>query len=243
MDRQSTEKSTKKSTDSQGAPAHRLLERRFVTEWNRPDWVVMGASVAGGLLLGAASYTTWVATSQAADYRNFLYLGALAAAGLFVFRITSGKTVAFVGDAGVAIEQGEDRTRLLWSEIESIRYAAGHLVLTGATTTLRLPSQVHTRAIRAILAEAATRLPKILDVRAKLVDELPEVPGDGPKSEAVESLQIAGKRCVVTKQILTFERDARLCPVCTSVYHRDHVPAECVTCQRPLGDTAAAVGD
>lgn len=217
-----------------------MSEIRFDAEWNRPDWLTLGASVAAGLLLGAGTYAIrW--SDPPVDYGNFLVLGGLAAAGYFAFRMLTGKTVARVGDAGVAIEQGGELTRLLWCEIESVRYVEGDLVLVGAKTTLRLPSQCHTRAIRAVLAEAAQRLPQIVDVSSKLLKELPKVEGENPQPGAVESLQIAGKRCLVTKQVLTFERDARLCPNCTSVYHRDHVPETCVTCERPLGAAALTI--
>ncbi len=240
MESQSSNSSAKKSVNTKSAKAPTLSETRFDAEWNRPDWVAMGASVAAGLLLGAGTYASkW--SDPPVDYGNFLLLGGLAAAGYFVFRMTSGKTVVRVGDAGVALEQGGELARLLWSEIESVRYKDQCLSLVGANTTLRLPSQSHTRAIRAVLAEAANRLPKILDVPAKVLEQLPTVAGDNPKPVSVESLQVAGKRCLVTNQVLTFERDARLCSHCTSIYHRDHVPAICVTCERPLGDTAVAL--
>lgn len=219
-----------------------LTETRFVSEWNRPDWSAMGASVISGLLLGAGTHAAWLADPPN-EYANFLLLGGVAAGAFFAFRIGSGKSEVRVGDAGVAVHQGGEVTRLLWSEIQSIRYADAHLVLSGASTTLRVKSQSHTRAIRAILREAAERLPKILDVPAKLVDELPTVTGDNPSPEPVESLQIAGKRCLVTNQLLTFERDARLCPNCTSIYHREHVPEVCGVCERPLGDAAVKIAN
>lgn len=241
MESSSSLDSAKKSASVQPAPSA-LSETRFVSEWNRPDWIVLGSSVAAGLLLGAATYSTWLADPPD-DFRNFLFLGGIAAGALFAFRLGSGKAMVLVGDAGVAMDQGGEVTRLLWSEIQSIRYEAANLVLNGANTRLSVPSQSHTRAIRAILREAAERLPKILDVSSKLVDQLPEVTGDNPKPAPVTALQIAGKRCLATNQMLTFERDARLCPNCTSIYHRDHVPGTCSTCQRPLGDAALKLGD
>ena len=42
--------------------------------------------------------------------------------------------------------------------------------------------------------------------------------------------QVAGRRCAATDKIISFERDARLCPNCAQVYHKDNVPKECVTC-------------
>jgi hypothetical protein len=241
MESQPPVKSAENSKNADIEKSAGLFERRFIAEWNRLDWVALGAAVVSGVLLGAGSYAAQ-AMDPPADYRNFLFLGGVVAAALFAFRISSGKSVVCVGDAGVAVEQRGENTRLLWSEVTSIRYEEQQLVLAGVNATLRLPSQRHARAIRAVLAEAARRLPRILDVSKKIVDSLPAVTGGGPKVEPVASLQIAGKRCLVTKEILTFERDARLCPNCTSVYHRDHVPSTCVTCERPLGDAALSVG-
>lgn len=219
-----------------------MLERRFDSEWSRPDWVALGSSIAAGLLLGAGTHSAWLA-EQPKEYQNFLFLAGIAALGYFIFRITSGREVVYVGDAGVAVEQGGELTRLPWFEIESVRYDAPYLVLSGAHTTLRLPRHCHARAIRTTLAEVAERLPKILDVPAKLIEQIPEVKGEGPKPLRVESLQVAGKRCQVSNQVLTFERDARLCPVCTSIYHRDSVPKICVNCDQPLGSAAVALDD
>jgi hypothetical protein len=240
MESQSSTSSAQKSASAKRSKASSLLETRFVTEWNRPDWVAMAAAVAAGLLLGAGCYAAF-SSGQYADYKNFLVLGGLIAIAVFVFQSNSVQSIVYVGDAGVAISKSGELTRLLWSEIRSIRYESEHLVLLGAQTSLRLPSRFHTRAIRAILGQAAERLPKILDVPGKLLKDLPVVEGDNPKPGPVESLQVAGKRCLVTDQLLTFERDARVCPVCTSIYHSAHVPATCVTCERPLGDAAVAI--
>lgn len=235
-------KSSAKLASKSNPKAHHLLERRFDSEWSRPDWVALGSSIAAGLLLGAGTHSAWLADPPKV-YQNFLFLAGIAALGYLIFRITSGREVVYVGDAGVAVEQGGELTRLLWFEIESVRYEAPDLVLSGANTTLRLPRHCHARAIRTILAEVAERLPKILDVPAKLIEQIPEVKGEGPKPLRVESLQVAGKRCQVSNQVLTFERDARLCPVCTSIYHRDSVPKICVNCDQPLGSSAVALDD
>ncbi|HEY5959496.1 MAG TPA: hypothetical protein VIV60_23220, partial [Polyangiaceae bacterium] len=65
-----------------------LRETRFSSEWNRPDWVAMSASVGAGLLLGAGVYSNWM-KDPSADYSSFLLLGGVAAAALFGFRMAS----------------------------------------------------------------------------------------------------------------------------------------------------------
>jgi hypothetical protein len=218
-----------------------LLERRYLQEVNKPDYVAFVSLLGAGLCLGAATYGHYVMTPEA-EYRSFLVLGSLVGLGLTLFRVTRNRSQVLVGDAGVAIEQNGELTRLLWWEIQSIRYRAEALVLVGANTSLHLSSRVHTRAIRAVLAEAAERLPNLLDVPAKLVDELPKLnDAPQPQAEPVHSLQIAGKRCVVSQQVITVERDARLCPNCASVYHREQLPKTCVTCHRELGKRAVCL--
>jgi len=217
-----------------------LLERRYSSEWNRPDWLALGPLFAGGLCLGAATFSHFLAKSPT-EQETLLLLAFLAGASFFTYRLYASKRAVLVGDAGVGVEQGGELSRLLWWEINHIRYEADALVLSGANTTLRLPSRFHTRAIHAILKEAAERLPSILDVKSKLVDELPKLETvQEPTPEPVHSLQLAGKRCVASKQVISVERDARVCPNCTSVYHRNNLPKVCLTCRCELASRAVA---
>jgi primosomal protein N' len=47
-------------------------------------------------------------------------------------------------------------------------------------------------------------------------------------------VQVAGRRCAKCDAVITFEVDARLCAQCGQVYHREHVPDRCVTCDAEL---------
>jgi hypothetical protein len=211
-----------------------LKERRYGRVYSRIDLPALLPLAAAGALAGAGTYAA-VLTEPPSEYRGYLFLGSLVAAVFWLYRVVTTNNDVLVGDAGVAIEKAGEVQRLLWSEIQSIRYENQHLVLLGAHTTLRIPELFHTQAIRSILKEAAERLPKIIDVPAKLVDELPTlVAAKPPQPQAVHALQIAGKRCVVSKQVITVERDARLCRNCMTVYHRTKVPTICVTCDREL---------
>jgi hypothetical protein len=49
-----------------------------------------------------------------------------------------------------------------------------------------------------------------------------------------EPVQVAGRKCVVCAAVITFEVDARLCGRCGQVYHREHVPERCATCDGEL---------
>lgn len=217
-----------------------LLERAYPLSYSRPDWFAVVPLALAGLLLGTASYES-LRSEPMTEYRSMMLFGAAVGLAVFVYRTVTTKKDVLVGDAGVGLRQSGDITRLLWWEIQSIRYSAGELILQGETTTLRLPSVCHASAIREILAQAAERLPSILDVKSKLVDELPAASKGGePGFEPVSSLQIAGKRCAVSRAVIAIERDARVCPTCTSVYHRSHLPKRCVKCQCELGKKAVA---
>ena len=227
--------------DLSGKHRPALLERRYVEEVNRIDYVAFGPLLIAGLCLGAGSYTHFV-MEPPAEYQGFLILGGLVALGFSAFRWTGRGSQVLVGDAGVALERGGEVNRLLWWEIKSIRYESESLVLVGENTKLTLSSHLHVRAIRAVLKEAVERLPNILDVPAKLVDELPKLKEQiEPKAAPVQSLQVAGKRCAKSQQVITVERDARLCPNCASVYHYKQLPKVCVNCKGDLGKRAIAV--
>ena len=65
----------------------------------------------------------------------------------------------------------------------------------------------------------------------------PVVQGAG-EAVPVTGDQVAGRRCAATQKIISFERDARLCPNCGQVYFKDNVPQACVTCGEEVAGRA-----
>ena len=53
------------------------------------------------------------------------------------------------------------------------------------------------------------------------------------------SLQTTGRRCAKSRKVIRYERDARICSVCTQVYLKDNLPNECVTCGKPIEGNVA----
>jgi hypothetical protein len=139
-----------------------------------------------------------------------------------------------VGDAGVAIEHGSEVQRLLWCDMETISIENDDLVLRGTGPTLRVASARHPAAVSWILKEAAERLPKLIEVPPAFVDGLPKPDAKDGTVNHVASLQTTGRRCAKTRKVIKYERDARLCPVCTQVYLKGDVPDACLTCKQPL---------
>jgi len=74
----------------------------------------------------------------------------------------------------------------------------------------------------------------VMDVKRSVVKELPEPKERDGELLTIDSLQVAGRHCAATDKPIAFERDARLCPNCAQVYHKDHVPKKCVTCNADL---------
>jgi hypothetical protein len=222
--------------------AKKRRERRFTPEPSRTSYATLGAGMLGAGVLGAGVWAVWVSERQppwpAGPY--LVAAGAVAlAAALWLGDIGAGPVR--VGDAGIAVERGTDLVRLAWCDIERLSVQGRKLVIRGADVTLTLPMDAHRRAVAWVLSEAAQRLPDIVDVKPSVVDTLPRPhPADAPQLE-VPTVQVTGRHCAASDQPISFERDARLCPKCGQVYHRDRVPDTCVTCHAALGREAIPV--
>jgi hypothetical protein len=144
-----------------------------------------------------------------------------------------------VGDAGVAVERGSELVRLLWCDMDRIRVDQDHLVLSGTGTTISVAESSQALAISWILKEAAERLPKLIDVTPSYADRLPKPEASNGTLGPIMSLQTTGRRCAKSRKVIRYERDARICSVCTQVYLKDNLPDECVTCGKPLEGNVA----
>jgi predicted RNA-binding Zn-ribbon protein involved in translation (DUF1610 family) len=117
----------------------------------------------------------------------------------------------------------------------------GELVAEGKEVTLRIPVAAHRTAVAWILSEGTKRVPAAMDVKRSSLVGLPEIKDSDGEFVVIEGLQIAGRHCAATGKPISFERDARLCPVCGQVYLKDQVPKKCVTCDNELGPKAIEV--
>ena len=204
-------------------------ERRFVPEATHTSRVAAGLGMLGSLALGAGVYAQWVKETPVSYAPMLVTVGAAGlGAGLWL-----GGVSAFpvrVGDAGVAIERGSEMTRVLWCDIEEIRINAGDLTVKSASLTLGIPIGAHPKAVWFIVREAERRLPRIVQIDEAGKRSIPISSEPGGEEVPVSGDQVAGRRCAATNKIISFERDARLCPNCAQVYNKDNVPKACVTC-------------
>jgi hypothetical protein len=212
-------------------------ERRFEPQQTHTTKTAFVIGLVGALLLGAGVYAQWLRDSPL-EYSPFLLIAG--AAGLIGSMIVGGAGLApiRIGDLGVAVEKKGELVRVPWCDIERIHVDGQHLVLEGEEQRLRIPLAAQRVAAAWVLREAARRVPDVLDVKQSVVDELPLPKEDDGERVAVEVLQITGRRCAATDKVITFEREARVCPTCAQVYHKDSVPKVCVTCEEPLGEKA-----
>ena len=181
--------------------------------WLAPEAVAgSGWLLAGGLLLGAVG--AWLLMKEPPSVR--------------------------VGALGVTVGTPGEAQYLPWCDIQRIHVAGEELVLETARAPLRLALASQGRAAARIVAEAAQRIGPRLELSPKAHERLPALSEADGEVVPAARLQVAGRKCLASGISITFESDARLCHQCAALYHRQHVPAECVSCGAPLAETRSA---
>lgn len=222
------------------APKRERRERRFLPDESYASWLSAGVGMAGALALGAGVFGQWI---RAEPFPHAPYLIAAGAAGLIagLWLAMRGVYPIRVGDAGVAIERGNGVERLAWCDIDKIMVEGRNFVVRGPEMTLSLPLAAHHPAAARIVAEAERRMPVLLRIDAAARAELQAAESKGDEQELlIEDVQVAGRRCAASDKVIAFERDARFCPMCGQVYHKEHVPERCGTCETEVGRRAFA---
>jgi hypothetical protein len=230
-----------KKAKKKAAQAKRVRkERRFMPEATYASRASIAGGMVGALGLGAGVYSQWVSENPRAIAPYLFGLGACVL-GTALWFGDAGALPLRVGDAGLAIEKGSELTRLAWCDIARVFTERGELVAQGKELTLRIPIAAHRTAVAWILSEGTKRVPAAMDVKRASLVGLPEPKDNDGEFVVIEGLQIAGRHCAASGKPISFERDARLCPVCGQVYLKDQVPKKCVTCEQELGTKAIEV--
>lgn len=223
-------KTKKKKTAQSKGPR---LEWRFEPEQMRTSLVGAVVGMIAAAALGAGVFAQWIHDPSQPFAPYLLAVGALGVLGA-LFLSDAGAVPVRVGDPGVAVEKPSDTLRIPWCDMKHIRVERGGLTISASDNSVRIPLTVHRNAIARILAEAVVRAPDAMDVKGDAVENLPKPSDDAGARVPIEMLQIAGRACAATDKPIAFERDARLCPNCAQVYHKDHVPKTCTTCETEL---------
>ena len=207
-------------------------ERRFLPHSTTSPLLVkitgaLGAAAIGAGLTGqyarpdAVPYAWWVLAAGALLMAAALWIG------------TTGDAALRVGDGGVAVEKGGLR-RMPWWAIESVAWdeASELLVVNGkdeagGSLGLRIAHKSQPQAVAWIVKEARARIPKVLEVSDEARASLPKASRQAGEVLKLDATQVVGRRCAQTDKSIAWESDARLCPRCERVYHKDHVPGSC----------------
>lgn len=231
-----TQKAKARSSKKRGV--RKRKERRFAASSNYvAPWVAVVGTL-GALVLGAGVFGLWI-KDPPIGYASYLVAAGGLGISVALWFAQSSINAICVGDAGLALESGSETERLAWCDIESIRVLGSRLVARAAKDVSGPPSlsfsiKAYPRAAAWLLKEAAERVPDALDVQGSVVSNLPSPKSDQVPETEIEDAQVAGRRCASSRKVIAFEADARLCPRCGQVYHKDHVPTSCVTCEEPL---------
>ena len=208
------------------------VERRFLPQsTTSPIWVKLaggvGAALMGAGLMGQygrpepVPYAVWVLAAGALLVAVAVWIG------------TSGDPAIRVGDAGVAVEKGGQK-RVPWWGVESVSWNAIERTLlvsgrdeAGGGLDLRVGSKSQAQAVAWIVKEALARVPSVVKIEEETLESLPHASREAGEVVKLEPVQVVGKRCAATDKVIAWEPDARVCPRCERVYHKDGVPETC----------------
>jgi hypothetical protein len=231
-------KSSKKDKKDKGARGARRQERRFVAQSSFNPWLVRVLGGLGATTLGAGSWGYLYGHAFEADEKlkpipSYLIAFGAVLTGATIWLGTSSETPLRVGTPGISMERGEVR-RMPWWAVSQITWESGNLALvisgkddSGASWTFKVPLKAHAEAVGWIVKEALERVPKVVDIRKDVLEQLPSAnPHAGMRIE-LEALQVVGKKDAVTGKTISYEPDARVCPECERVYHKRSVPKKC----------------
>jgi len=217
--------------------------------------LVVGA--VGSLILGAGVYIQFLRPAdnmlavklgssvvELADKGSYVVgVGALLLAAVILLA-PDFETALLVGDGGVGVDDGSDDgpRRILWCDIEKISSDGSALIVQGRELKITAPLSSQPQAAAWVLREAHARIPGVIKLDHAEQELIPKASEDAGERQPLAGAQVAGRRCKATDRVISFEPDARLCPRCGEVYHKDSVPETCSTCEGPLGSNAIQAG-
>jgi hypothetical protein len=228
----------KTGKSGKGGRTRERQERRFAP---LPSTNPMVARVVGGLGAAALGVGAWAQFGHDLldnglppyGFAPAALAGGAVASGIAVWLGTSGEAPLRVGAGGVGIERGKLVSRIPWHAIEHIEWDPdkGELSVrgddeTGTHHALTVSTKTHPRAAAWIVKEARDRIPDRVDVPEE-ARGLPAAQATDGQILGMDAVQVVGKRCAASDKIIAYEPDARVCPRCERVYHKDAVPQAC----------------
>ncbi len=147
-----------------------------------------------------------------------------------------------MGVAGIAEERNPTR-RIPWWRVDDVSGDVENIVVhgkdeNGVDTTIRVARRALPEALPWILREARERAPEQVEVADDVVKALGKPSKEAGEIVPCPPLQVVGRHCAESEKVISYEPDARICPRCERVYHKEHLPKTCV-CGASLADLKA----
>jgi hypothetical protein len=223
-------------------PKQERRERRFFPHATTSTALVGALGGLGALAVGAGFWAQWgrvlfTTKEDSLPFGWWVLASGAVLVGVAIWIGTSGDPLLRVGDGGVGEERGGafgtlPLRRIPWHEVTSIAYEAAQAAIvtrgrdeTGLDLVISARLKSQPQAAAWLVREARARVPAVVKVGDELT--LPEPRDDAGESLALDPVQVVGKRCAASGTVIAFEPDARVCPRCERIYHKDHVPASC----------------
>ena len=207
-------------------------------------WVVYIVGGVGAIVLGAGVFEQFGNAIRKIDVEPVEWAPWLLAAGAVVVGVaiwiaTSAEAAVRVGVAGIAEERNPMR-RMPWWNVEDVSGTPDGITVRGkdehdAPMSVRFTRRGTPGALAWVVREAKERAPEQFEISDDVVEQIGKPSKHAGEIVPCPPLQVVGKRCAESDKIISYEPDARVCPRCERVYHKDHVPKTCV-CGASLAD-------
>jgi hypothetical protein len=232
---QKTSKPRKKSPGVAGTrTGHGRQERRFATLSSFIATPIALIGMLGSLLLGAGCFGLWILDPAVTWATYVIAVGGLGLGTALWFSAPE-ETAVLVGDAGIAVEDGRDIARVHWHNVQSISVRRGVVVVEGKSGKgVSFLLGANPKGSAFAFQEALERIPEAFNVDKHVAEKLPKPDPKAGQLESVSDDQVAGTRCAASDRQILLEEDARACPRCGQIYHKDELPETCVSCSADL---------
>lgn len=222
-------------------------ERRFVPRSTASAKVVYAIGAVGALVLGAGVFAQFGNALRKTQIEPVSWAPWVLAAGAVIVGVaiwigTSTDAAIRVGVAGIA-EERNPVLRIPWWAVEEVAGDADMVVVRGkdehgAELIIKVTRRALPEAIPWVVREARDRAPEQVEITQAAIKVIGKPSKEAGEVVPCPPLQVVGRHCEESDKVISYEPDARVCPRCERVYHKDHVPKSCV-CGQSLADLRA----
>ena len=160
-----------------GGPSLRRLsdsfeERRFAPAATTKDYVWVVVMSLGGIGVGIGVYAMMLrdASLPPAPWANYALAAGATLVAAYLFLGRSAQKPIRAGELGVGFEQQDGRvSRVAWWQVKSLEVDAGALLVKTKGKTYTLPVADNEAAVRRVVAEALSRIPKRVAIDLSLI--------------------------------------------------------------------------